>query len=38
MKIPIVILTSSREERDIVASYTFGGEQLYRQAGRFPTV
>jgi two-component system, response regulator len=36
--IPVVMLTSSHEERDIVEKLPARGEQLYRQAGRFRQV
>ena len=34
-RVPVVVLTSSREEQDLVSSYNLGGKQLYSKARRF---
>jgi two-component system response regulator len=36
--LPVVILTSSREDTDMVRGYGFGGQRLCLQAGRFRSV
>ena len=36
--IPVVVLTSSREEKDMVASYKLGRERLCREAGGFSRI